>query len=176
MTLKEYKRAWYLKNRERCRAKGLLHRAANKEKIAAYLKNWAVENREKSNGIKRRWAEKNPEKDKECKVNYSLFNPWPSRSNSAQRRARRLQATPKWLSHADRKLIRKIYRDCPDGYEVDHVIPLQGEIVTGLHVPWNLQYLTMRENRRKRNYLVEITAAGSRLIGSLEVEDEENAE
>lgn len=47
--------------------------------------------------------------------------------------------------------IREIYEQCPAGHEVDHIVPLQGALVSGLHVPWNLQYLPISENRRKRN-------------------------
>lgn len=58
--------------------------------------------------------------------------------------------TPKWV---DKKELLRIYAGCPPGMEVDHIIPLKGLIdhrpVCGLHVPWNLQYLTTEENRRK---------------------------
>lgn len=57
-------------------------------------------------------------------------------------------ATPKW---ANREKIRDIYLKCPKGYHVDHVIPLQGDNVCGLHVETNLQYLTAFENISKGN-------------------------
>jgi hypothetical protein len=55
---------------------------------------------------------------------------------------------PRW---ADRKKIQDIYDNCPTGYEVDHIIPRRGRNVCGLHVENNLQYLTKKENRRKKN-------------------------
>lgn len=66
--------------------------------------------------------------------------------------------TPKWV---DLKEILVIHSKCPVGYEVDHIVPLRGIIdgrrVTGLHVPWNLQYLTSTENRKKNNRITEET-------------------
>jgi hypothetical protein len=58
------------------------------------------------------------------------------------------QRTPAW---ADRQKIVEFYKNCPDGYQVDHVIPLRGTNVSGFHVENNLQYLTAKENRNKSN-------------------------
>lgn len=77
------------------------------------------------------------------------------RHHAAKRRAARLRRTPPW---ADQKAIRAIYERArrltvESGVEhhVDHIIPLQGERVSGLHVENNLQVLTGSENSRKRN-------------------------
>jgi len=48
--------------------------------------------------------------------------------------------------------IKKFYNECPPGMEVDHIIPLNNPHVCGLHVHWNLQYLTPDENRKKSNH------------------------
>jgi len=64
--------------------------------------------------------------------------------------------TPPWV---DKVALREIYRDCPKGHHVDHIIPLRGRIdgrrVSGLHVPWNLQYLTASENHTKHCWITE---------------------
>lgn len=49
--------------------------------------------------------------------------------------------------------IMKIYEECPEGYSVDHIIPINNDLVCGLNVPWNLQYLTLSENISKSNKL-----------------------
>lgn len=58
------------------------------------------------------------------------------------------QATPKWL---DMKLLQIVHKNCPDGMQVDHIIPIKNENVSGLNVPWNLQYLSAFDNNSKNN-------------------------
>jgi hypothetical protein len=51
--------------------------------------------------------------------------------------------------------LREIYANCPPGLEVDHIDPLNGgDDFCGLHVPWNLQYLTPDANKHKRNLVI----------------------
>lgn len=75
-----------------------------------------------------------------------------------KRRFRSIDAEPKWLSPEDRVAIKIIYRralerarDTGIKHEVDHVVPLQGLNVCGLHVPWNLQIMAASQNRAKSN-------------------------
>lgn len=67
-----------------------------------------------------------------------------------KRHAQKLKAIPKW---ADLKAIREFYKKCPEGYHVDHIVPLQGKTVSGFHVLENLQYLPAKENLSKGNKL-----------------------
>lgn len=66
------------------------------------------------------------------------------------RYSRQRDATPPWVS---RKALRSIYKNCPQGFHVDHIHPLKHPLLCGLHVPWNLQYLPAVDNLRKRNLL-----------------------
>lgn len=66
----------------------------------------------------------------------------------ASRKARVRMATPLW---ADLDAIRQFYFNCPSGHHVDHIIPLNGRDVCGLHDMENLQYLPAQENLKKSN-------------------------
>lgn len=77
-------------------------------------------------------------------------------AEAASRRARQKQAQPYWLGVEHLSKIREIYRTCPIGWEVDHIIPLNGKEVCGLHVPWNLQHLPSQENLKKGNRLLPL--------------------
>lgn len=77
--------------------------------------------------------------------NYAKERPAENRerSNAARYMSTRV---PAW---ADRKAIQEFYRNCPPGMVVDHVLPMKGKHVCGLHVLENLQYLTPLENSVK---------------------------
>jgi len=88
---------------------------------------------------------------KAVKAIWKAKNKTRSNFKEATYRAAKLNATPKWLTEEHWTQIKLIYKTCPEGYHVDHIIPLQGEQVRGLHVPWNLQHLTAKENIAKSN-------------------------
>lgn len=66
----------------------------------------------------------------------------------ASRKKRIKQATPIW---ADLDAIRDFYYNRPEGYHVDHIIPINGRFISGLHVLNNLQYLPAVDNLKKSN-------------------------
>lgn len=76
-------------------------------------------------------------------------------SYCSKRRTQKTQASPLW---ANRKQIKKIYEECylktkttGKKYHVDHIIPLNGKLVSGLHVENNLQIIPASENIKKSN-------------------------
>jgi hypothetical protein len=116
----------------------------NKEKIIEKNKKVPIETIRK---YKKAWKKANPEEVKAA---------------TNDRRRRHKDATPKWLSVEQKAEIRKIYKraiqfckDKPKAYAVDHIVPLMGKEVCGLHVPWNLQILSAEENFKKNNKLLD---------------------
>ena len=71
-----------------------------------------------------------------------------ARFHSRLREIAEIRQRPKW---ANLKKIMEIYVNRPEGYHVDHIIPLRGKTVSGLHVESNLQYLPALENMKKHN-------------------------
>lgn len=136
-------RQYHLDNLEEKRADDRRYREGNKINIRASYKKYYNKYIDKNRKRAKQWTKDNPEKDS---------------ARSAQRRAKKLNATPEWLIEFDLDYIKHIYIQAKeleniDGVKrhVDHILPLQGKDIRGLHVPWNLQILTAEENCRKGN-------------------------
>jgi len=81
---------------------------------------------------------------------------------ASKRRTKILTQTPSWLTKEQLEEIINIHETAAaltkhtgTQHEVDHIVPLRGKNVSGLHVPWNLQILTEQENRQKSNKFEE---------------------
>lgn len=79
-------------------------------------------------------------------------------ANNKNRRRKHRQATPPWLTRAQKTQMRELYKIAMTmtkitgvQYVVDHIDPLRSEVLCGLHVPWNLQVITQAENLAKSN-------------------------
>lgn len=90
----------------------------------------------------------NPESYRKAQSNYARNNPEHFRTKAKVRNRRVKQATPKWVNKQE---LYNIYRNCPKHMQVDHIIPINGKDVCGLHVPNNLRYLDSIENSKKSN-------------------------
>jgi len=107
-------------------------------------------------------AQARPAAEKQAyKSTYKQNNPDLYKALTSFRRRRFRNATPQWLTHKQKSEIRQLYRiaitmsqTTGERYVVDHIVPLQGDAVCGLHVPWNLRVITQEENLKKSNKLV----------------------
>lgn len=98
----------------------------------------------------RKWREANVEYIKEQYKHYRKTHPDVFAKQRKLRTQSLKQQTPSW---ADHQKIREIYVEAREKkLEVDHIIPLQGKCVSGLHVENNLQLLSRAENRKKSNH------------------------
>lgn len=83
-------------------------------------------------------------------------------AHNAQRKEHIKRATPPW---ADKKVILDLYilakvlsRDLGTQIDVDHIVPLKGKNVCGLHVQNNLRLLPHLENVAKHNKFEEVSS------------------
>ena len=138
-----YRKAQYQKNRDT-----ELHNNAA----------WKEANLERYKEIGREYYRKNKEEHNAFMQRHYYENKGIYRAKDAKYRASKLQATPSWLTDKQLDDITMIYKACAKitertskTHHVDHIIPLQGDNVCGLHVPWNLAILPASMNLAKHN-------------------------
>jgi len=110
---------------------------------------------------KRKYALANPDKVRESKKKWKEANIGKVKADKAKRKSRVALATPSWLSPLQIEAIQHAYfmadlrSQCfDDKYHVDHIIPICGDNVCGLNVPWNLEVIKASENTSKGKKLL----------------------
>ena len=131
---------------------------ANKETHNARVKRWQQANKDKTRADAKAWAAANPEKVAAKTKRYRNAHPDKVTAWAVAGVAKRAKRVPAWLTEDDKWMLREAYalakqRTQMFGFvwEVDHIIPLRGEAVSGLHVPTNIQVIPKILNRAKKN-------------------------
>jgi len=146
--------------RKCCSVASVVSRQKNKAATNASNKAWKLRNKEQNAQINKIWREANIDKNRKAGLLWAKNNPDKHNAKYAKRRASKLQRTPAWLTLDDKLLIEAKYATAKwlSGvvgvpYHVDHIYPLAGNEVSGLHVPNNLCVLLGTENLSKGNKL-----------------------
>lgn len=136
--------------------KGAIYRKNNPEACAARKQAWKDKNSDRVNAYARAFYTKNPKTMAARRKAYNENNREIARSWSRKYYARKRRATPPWLTSDHRRQLRE-YKEAARAltkwtgvkHHIDHIIPLKGEGVRGLNVPWNIQVISGKENGRK---------------------------
>jgi hypothetical protein len=136
--------------------------AKNSENKKAYQRAYAAARTEEIKLKSKLFYAKNPDYYKEFRQKY------PDKVNAKEikRKTAKMNRTPAWLTEDDFWLIEQAYDLAAKrtqmfkfSWHVDHIIPLQGKIVSGLHVPLNLQVIPASINTSKQNKFEVLDAA-----------------
>lgn len=155
---KNCEKQYHIINKERNNANSISYYNNNKEKIAIKSKTYNNKHIEKRRITASTWNKNNPQRVADNNKTWNQLNSGKKNAASNKREAAKLQRTPKWLTIEDFKQIEAIYRLSSTiqkitgiEYNVDHIIPLQGETVSGFHIVSNLRIITAEENKKKGN-------------------------
>jgi hypothetical protein len=169
-----YNRQWHRNNPEKAKAisrrtyakhieahrirNNVRHHSRSLEERRASAKKGYWNNIEKRREKSRKDARKYWDKYKEKRALYRKRNAGRLNALLAKYRARKLRATPVWANQDKMRSIyieaKRLQKQNGVKYDVDHIIPLQGIAVCGLHVENNLQILLSSQNRSKHNKLI----------------------
>jgi len=160
----------YSTNKERILESGKEYRERNRAEILARRRERYASNPAPHKASVKRSAAKNPERVKAALERFHASNPeYKGAYNTQYYKENRTQCIAlakkreaymkqqskivAGLTQAHKAEVNAMYEFCQvfAGHEVDHIVPVQGKSVTGLDVPWNMQILTITENRRKSN-------------------------
>lgn len=133
--------------------------AVNREQRLAKAKEWRDANKAKQEDAIKGWRERNADRLAETYRDWASRNKDKVNAKWMKREASKKHRTPSWLTEDELWMIEQVYDIAAKrtqmlgmDFHVDHIVPLQGKTVSGLHVPWNLQVLPAKLNQQKSNH------------------------
>ena len=147
--------AWHRENAARVKAKGAAWYAANKERHAEVMARWNIANKDHREAVDLRWRLANKECVARNSRQWRLANRDRATAKVAAYKAKKKNASPSWANPAYVALFYRLAKEetlrTGRPVHVDHIVPLQSKIVSGLHNEFNLQLLFANENLSKSN-------------------------
>lgn len=144
---------WYDKNRDEVIERVRANYYKDLDKSRQRARDYAESHKKEAVERAKKWKENNPER---AKLNDANRDPVKLHSAKAKYRAAKRQACPPWVDHDHMARIHDVYRlrrkvseQTGVVHEVDHIVPLQGKTVCGLHVWWNLRVIPKEDNNRR---------------------------
>ena len=131
-----------------CKACKKAYRDQHKDKQVAYKKEWHAKNAAREAKAMRLWRVENSEARAASKRQWNVENKDRKYALNAKARAAKIQRSPTW---SDITAVALVYAAAGANDHVDHIIPLQGKLVSGLHVASNLQVIPAKQNLSKNN-------------------------
>jgi hypothetical protein len=133
-------------------------RKKNSENFTQKAREYRQKHPEQFREADRKYRAAHPEKARASTKKWLIENPTYGTMSASRRRARQRFATPAWITDEHREQIKELYEVARmfrlyEGveYHVDHIVPLAGKTVCGLHVPWNMTVIKWVDNLSKRN-------------------------
>lgn len=149
-----YSTKWIADNREHYNARIRADRAKDPAKYRQWAENYRG-NSDRYAEIKRSWVQRNRDRRKAIIRRYTVKHAAKLHAKVRERQALKLTALPAWADRAAMTVYyreaKRLTRETGVRHEVDHIVPLQGRTVCGLHCEANLQILPKEENLRKLN-------------------------
>lgn len=149
-----YNVKWQKKNKGEVKKYHDEYYLANQDTIRARINEERKSNPEKYKAIEAARRKANPGRCRESKRAWEKRNPAAMAAKRAKRKAVLQCGQPPWVTQYKEEM-KQFYISCRENkMTADHIVPLQGKSVSGFHVPWNMQMLTLKENSSKGNRLV----------------------
>lgn len=154
------RKGWASRNPGKAAAYAKKHRSKDPDKHRQKYLAWKNRpgNRDSANRASLRWAERNKDRKYQTARAWAERNPHLIRAYASKRRADIRKRTPAWLTEHDFKVMQSFYwlataaeKISGVAHHVDHIYPLNGRFVSGLHVPGNLRVVPAEENLKKSN-------------------------
>lgn len=135
-----------------------VYRADNAIHISVLKKTWKEKNKARVRATDIKYAQEKPEVKRAARAKWRKANQHVLNALGALRKVSQINRTPKWVDSEELWLIKEVYalaslrsKTTNIKWSVDHIVPLQGELVSGLHTISNLQVIPAVMNSAKRN-------------------------